>query len=106
IGGGGGGGGSVISLSKLKEAGSDIVKSFMNIKYGRQWIGLTYVATELQSDPKMMPTGSYQWYAEEYSKTNQNIKWVTTNLTTPPPLAEAFKAALNEGLPQGQLSVD
>ncbi len=106
IGGGGGGGGSVISLSKVKAASFDIIKSFMNVKYGSQWIGLTYVPTELKSDPKMVPAGSYQWYAEEYSKANGGIKFVVTNLTTPPPLAEAFKAALNEGLPQGQITVD
>jgi multiple sugar transport system substrate-binding protein len=106
IGGGGGGGGSVISLGKTKDAASDVIKSFMNVKYGSQWIGLTYVPTELKSDPKMMPTGQYQWYAEEYSKANQGVKYVTTNLTTPPPLAEAFKAVLNEGILQGQVSVD
>jgi multiple sugar transport system substrate-binding protein len=106
IGGGGSGAGAVISLSKQKDAGLDIAKSFMNVKYGSLWLGLTYVPTELKTDPKQMPAGQYQWYAEEFAKTHQGQKYVTLNVATPPPLAEALKAALNEGLPQGQISVD
>jgi multiple sugar transport system substrate-binding protein len=106
IGGGGSGAGAVVSLSKAKDTALDIAKSFMTIKYGSLWLGLTYVPTELKTDPKIMPTGNYQWYAEEYAKNHQDLKYVTLNLTTPPPLAEAFKAVLNEGLPQNQLTVD
>jgi multiple sugar transport system substrate-binding protein len=106
IGGGGSGAGAVVGLSKAKDTALDIAKSFTTIKYGSLWLGLTYVPTELKTDPKIMPTGNYQWYAEEYAKNHQDVKYVTTNLTTPPPLAEAFKAVLNEGLPQNQVTVD
>jgi multiple sugar transport system substrate-binding protein len=107
LGGGGGGGGSVIALSKNKEVAKEIQKAFMNVKYGSLWLGLTYVPTELKTDPKLMPTGGpYQWYAEEWAKTHQDIKYVTLTITTPPALAEAIKATLNEGLPLGQISVD
>jgi multiple sugar transport system substrate-binding protein len=106
IGGGGSGAGSVISLSKQKDVGLDIARSFMNVKYGSLWLGLTYVPTEVKTDAKQMPAGQYQWYAEEFARTHQGQKYVTLNVATPPPLAEAIKAALNEGLPQGQLSVD
>ena len=61
--------------------------------------------TELKVDPKLIPDGGYQWYAEEYAKTHQDTKWVTTNYTTPPALDQAITAAYNEGLPSDQIDV-
>jgi multiple sugar transport system substrate-binding protein len=107
IGGGGGGAGSVISLSQHKEIAKDIQRKFMTVKYGSLWLGLSYVPTELKTDPKLMPTGGpYAWYGEEWARTHQDQKWLALNVTTPPALAEALKSALNEGLPQNLVTVD
>jgi multiple sugar transport system substrate-binding protein len=107
LGGGGGGGGSVIAVGKNKEIAKDIQKAFMTVKYGSLWLGTTYIPTELKTDASQMPAGgTHQWYADEWAKTHQGQKYVTLNVAPPPPLAEAIKATLNEGLPQNQLSVD
>jgi len=104
-GGGGSGGGSVAAQSKIKDAAFDAVRGLHTVKYGSIWLGLSYVPTELKVDSKLIPDGGYQWYAEEYAKTHQDVKWVTSNFTIPPALDQAITAAYNEGLPSGQIDV-
>jgi multiple sugar transport system substrate-binding protein len=105
-GGGGGGGGSVASLGKNKEVAKDVIKTFMNVKYGSIWLGETYVPTELKTDSKQVPQGQYQWYAEEYARTHAGVNFCTLNVTIPPALDQAMTATLNEGLPQNLITVD
>ncbi len=105
-GGGGGGGGSVASVGKNKEVAKDVIKTFMNVKYGSIWLGETYVPTELKTDPAQVPQGQYQWYAAEYARTHAGVQYCTLNVTTPPALDLAMTATLNEGLPQNLITVD
>jgi multiple sugar transport system substrate-binding protein len=106
VGGGGDGSGAVASGSKIKETALDIQRSFGNVKYGSMWLGLTYVPTEFRTDPKLMPTGQYQWYAEEYARAHQDVRYARARTSTPPALNDAIKASINEGIPLGQISVD
>jgi multiple sugar transport system substrate-binding protein len=105
-GGGGGGGGSVAAVGKVKDVCKDMVRSFMTIKYGSLWLGWTYVPTELKTDPKQVPTGPYQWYAEEFARTHADQVYCTLTTATPPALDQAMTAALNEGIPQNLITVD
>ncbi|MBI2942495.1 MAG: extracellular solute-binding protein [Chloroflexi bacterium] len=106
VGGGGGGGGSPASMSKAREVALDLIRSFMTTRYGSIWLGYTYVPTELKTDPKQVPQGPMQWYAEEFARTHEGQRYCTFNMTTPPALEEAIKSALNEGIPQNLITVD
>ena len=105
---GGSGGGSVASGSKVRDAANEAIRSFMSVTTGTRWLAEAFEPTELKTDPnpQVKARGDYDWYFKLYDETHKGQQYVTESYTTPPALTQAITAALNEGLPENQITVD
>jgi hypothetical protein len=109
----------VLSGTGHEETAMDILNFMAQPKYGALWTAVTNGPSAIKFDPATdwpsdelleemgVVPGQWNWYWEEYNKVYGGM--VTENVpywTGCGDFVDAMVAALNEGLPQGLISVD
>jgi multiple sugar transport system substrate-binding protein len=109
---------AVLSSTKHPEIAKDILAYFAQPKYGALWTAVTnspsiilydqatdWPSEELLTELGQTP-GTWDWYWEEYNKVYGDLDIGVTFTTRCGEFNDAYTSAINEGLPQGLISVD
>ena len=109
---------AVLSSTKHPEVAKDILAFFAQPKYGALWTAVTNSPSIILFDPtKDWPSddllkelgqtpGQWNWYWEEYNKVYGPLDIGVAFTTRCGEFSDAYKSAINEGLPQGLITVD
>jgi ABC-type glycerol-3-phosphate transport system substrate-binding protein len=102
---------AILTQSKQQDLAKDILKFASQPKYGALWVAVTNSPTAIKYDPvkdavKVPGAEQWQWYWDEFNKVYGPLQVLTPITTNCGPYEDASKTYINEGLPQGLVTVD
>jgi len=109
---------AVLSQTKYPEVAKDILAFASQPKYGALWVAVTNSPTAILYDQETdwpsdellaemgYEAGMWDWYWEEFNKVYGPMEVVVTNEGRCGDFDDAEVSAINEGLPQGLITVD
>ncbi|HWU39199.1 MAG TPA: extracellular solute-binding protein [Candidatus Acidoferrum sp.] len=105
-------GGSLAVAAKSPQLplGLELANTFADVEIGNMWMAKTGIQTGIKTDPARLES-PIKWYFEEFSKVNQNSKWVDLTaqdmkLLMKPGVWEVFVATVQQGLPNKLIGPD
>lgn len=102
----------IMSSTRHPEIAKDILRFAAQPKYGALWTALTFIPSAIKYDPvkdwpaDLPDASTWQWYFEEMNKVYGGMELVIGTDAPCGGFLDARTSALNEGLPQGLVTVD
>jgi multiple sugar transport system substrate-binding protein len=108
----------VTSATKYPDIAKDILRFAAQPKYGALWTAVTNIPSAIKFDPETdwpsdelldelgVVPGQWDWYWVEFNKAYDGLSTGQAPSPLCGPFNDAVVATLNEGLPQGLISVD
>ena len=101
-----------LKTSKNPDIAKDILKFAAQPKYGALWTALTQIPSAIKYDPvkdwpkDLKGVDQWKWYWEEMDRVYAGMERAVASGVSCGDFVDARTAAINEGLPQGLITVD